>query len=131
MAKKGTKGLVTLRRMQRTASGAREMGSTPLNQSPHAAKATKQDESYAQFSDIEKELRHYAQHSQGKAVLCDCGDPKGEQFLPPLLAQFREAEAEKAEHRATKAATPICSASTSQKKESINLSRIRRRQVRI
>lgn len=48
----------------------------PLNRSLHAAKATKQDEFYTQLSDIEKELKHYTKHFEGKTVLCNCDDPK-------------------------------------------------------
>jgi hypothetical protein len=62
MAKKAATGIRALRRTQPTASCARGTGSTPLNRSLHAAKATKQDEFYTQLSDIEKELRHYTKH---------------------------------------------------------------------
>ena len=36
-----------------------------------AAKANKKDEFYTQLSDIEKELKHYKQHFQGKVVFCN------------------------------------------------------------
>jgi hypothetical protein len=70
------------------------MVNKPLNRSLHAAKATKQDEFYTQLSDIEKELRHYTKHFKGKTVLCNCDDPQVA-ILSLLLAQLREAEAEK------------------------------------
>src|SRR5688572_6418797 len=52
-----------------------------LNRSMHAAKVTKQDEFYTQLSDIEKELRHYTAHFNGKTVLCNCDDPRVSNFL--------------------------------------------------
>jgi hypothetical protein len=75
MAKKGTTGIGALRPTRPAARGAHELESMPLNRSLHAAKATKQDEFYTQLSDIEKELKHYARHCKGKAVLCNCDDP--------------------------------------------------------
>jgi thermostable 8-oxoguanine DNA glycosylase len=47
----------------------------------HAARATKQDEFYTQLSDIEKELKYYAPHFNGKTVLCNCDDPRVSNFL--------------------------------------------------
>ncbi len=61
------------------------MPSKPLNQSLHAAKASKQDEFYTQLSDIEKELRHYKAHFEGKTVLCNCDDPRISNFFKFFL----------------------------------------------
>ena len=44
------------------------------------AKAAKQDEFYTQLTDIEKELKHYRKHFKGKAVFCNCDDPKESNF---------------------------------------------------
>ena len=33
------------------------------------------DEFYTQLTDIEKELRHYSKHFEGKTILCNCDDP--------------------------------------------------------
>lgn len=45
------------------------------NSSLAKAKDARQDEFYTQLTDIEKELRHYRRHFQGKTVLCNCDDP--------------------------------------------------------
>lgn len=44
------------------------------------AKAAKQDEFYTQLSDIEKELRHYADFFKDKIVFCNCDDPEESNF---------------------------------------------------
>ncbi|MDD6087709.1 MAG: adenine-specific methyltransferase EcoRI family protein, partial [Desulfovibrionaceae bacterium] len=46
-----------------------------------AAMKAKKDEFYTQLADIEKELRHYRQHFQGKTVLCNCDDPFESNFF--------------------------------------------------
>ena len=50
------------------------------NQNLTKAKAAKQDEFYTQLTDIEKELKHYRKHFKGKAVFCNCDDPKESNF---------------------------------------------------
>jgi hypothetical protein len=57
------------------------MPSKSLNRNLNAAKASKQDEFYTQLSDIEKELRHYTAHFNGKTVLCNCDDPRVSNFF--------------------------------------------------
>ena len=64
------------------------MPGKPLNQSLHAAKASKQDEFYTQLSDIEKELCHYRAHFAGKTVLCNCDDPRVSNFFRFFLNNF-------------------------------------------
>ena len=54
-----------------------EIKNTGLN----SARAAKNDEFYTQLSDIEKELRHYAQHFKGKTVYCNCDDPRVSNFF--------------------------------------------------
>jgi hypothetical protein len=66
-----------------------------LNQSLHAAKATKQDEFYTQLSDIEKELRHYTKHFKNKIVLCNCDDPKVSNFFHYFSHSFEELKLKK------------------------------------
>lgn len=51
------------------------------NQSLHAASRAKNDEFYTELSDIEKELRHYKKHFQGKTVYCNCDDPRVSNFF--------------------------------------------------
>lgn len=62
--------------------------SKSLNRTLHAAKATRQDEYYTQLPDIEKELRHYAEHFTGKTVLCNCDDPKVSNFFHYFSHKF-------------------------------------------
>ena len=64
------------------------MGRKSLNRSLQAAKAAQQDEFYTQLSDIEKELRHYTVHFQGKTVLCNCDDPRVSNFFRYFLNNF-------------------------------------------
>lgn len=45
------------------------------------AKRNKKDEFYTQLSDIEREVRHYEEHFQGKTVLCNCDDPRVSNFF--------------------------------------------------
>ena len=46
-----------------------------------AAKLDKKDEFYTQLTDIEKEMRYYRKHFQGKTVLCNCDDPFESNFF--------------------------------------------------
>src|SRR5579872_1034016 len=73
------------------ATNARKlMQGKPLNRSLRAAKALKQDEFYTQLSDIEKELRHYANHFKGKTVLCNCDDPRVSNFFKYFINNFEK-----------------------------------------
>jgi hypothetical protein len=67
----------------------------PLNRSLHAARATKQDEFYTQLPDIEKELKHYTQHFEGKTVLCNCDDPKASNFFHYFSRKFNDLKLKK------------------------------------
>lgn len=53
-----------------------------------AAKASKKDEFYTQFSDIEKELMHYREHFRGKVVFCNCDDPYESNFFKYFALYF-------------------------------------------
>lgn len=44
------------------------------------AKKAKNDEFYTQATDIEKELKHYRKHFNGKVVYCNCDDPTYSEF---------------------------------------------------
>lgn len=48
------------------------------NANLHAAKAAKNDEFYTQRSDIEKELRHYWPHFNGKTIYLNCDSERSE-----------------------------------------------------
>lgn len=52
------------------------------------AKKAKKDEFYTQLSDIERELRHYAQHFRDKVVLCNCDDPYESNFFKYFALNF-------------------------------------------
>lgn len=58
------------------------------NKNLQAAKAAKKDEFYTQLTDIEKELRHYKEHFQGKTVLCNCDDPRVSNFYKYFSINF-------------------------------------------
>jgi hypothetical protein len=53
-----------------------------------AAKEAKKDEFYTQLVDIEKELKYYKQHFQGKVVLCNCDDPYESNFFKYFALNF-------------------------------------------
>lgn len=50
------------------------------NANLHKAKDAKNDEFYTQLTDIEKELKHYRHHFEGKVVFCNCDDPTWSEF---------------------------------------------------
>lgn len=52
------------------------------------AKRRKKDEFYTQLSDIEKEMRHYKHHFEGKVVLCNCDDPRSSNFFRYFSEKF-------------------------------------------
>ena len=52
------------------------------------AKTAKNDEFYTQLTDIEKELKHYRSHFNGKVVLCNCDDPFESNFFKYFVLNF-------------------------------------------
>ncbi|GAB6394049.1 MAG: putative adenine-specific methylase [Bacteroidales bacterium] len=56
----------------------------------HAARQAKNDEFYTQLPDIENELRHYRDHFRGKAVLCNCDDPRISNFFTYFAYNFEK-----------------------------------------
>jgi len=61
-----------------------------LNTNLQAAKSGKKDEFYTQLTDIEKELKHYKAHFQGKTVFCNCDDPRISNFFHYFSYRFEE-----------------------------------------
>lgn len=59
-----------------------------LNQTLHIAKASKKDEFYTNFSDIENELIHYKEHFKNKVVFCNCDDPRNSNFFNYFACNF-------------------------------------------
>ena len=58
------------------------------NRNLHKAKDAKNDEFYTQFSDIEKELKHYKEHFKDKVVYCNCDDPYESNFFKYFALRF-------------------------------------------
>ncbi len=58
------------------------------NKNLNSAKSAKNDEFYTQLTDIEKELRHYAEHFRGKVVFCNCDDPYESNFFKYFTMNF-------------------------------------------
>jgi hypothetical protein len=65
---------------------------TPLKRSLAAARASKQDEFYTQYVDIQKEVEAYLEFApdtfSGKAVYCNCDDPFESNFFKYFAANF-------------------------------------------
>ena len=53
-----------------------------------SARVGRNDEFYTQLPDIEKELRYYKQHFQGKVVFCNCDDPYESNFFKYFALNF-------------------------------------------
>lgn len=58
------------------------------NSNLNSAKTARKDEFYTQLTDIEKELRHYRKHFQGKTVFCNCDDPFESNFFKYFVLNF-------------------------------------------
>ena len=52
------------------------------------ANKAKNDEFYTQFTDIEKECRHYDKHFKNKIVFCNCDDPYESDFFKYFALNF-------------------------------------------
>lgn len=77
------------------ATNARKMTEgEPLNRSLAAAKASKQDEFYTQYVDIQKEVEAYIEFDpdtfRGKVVYCNCDDPFESNFFKYFAANFNK-----------------------------------------
>jgi hypothetical protein len=59
-----------------------------LNSNLKKAKSSKRDEFYTQLTDIEKELKHYKNHFNGKVILCNCDDPRTSNFFKYFSLNF-------------------------------------------
>jgi len=58
------------------------------NSSLNRARRNKKDEFYTQIVDIEREMRHYRRHFQGKTVYCNCDDPRISAFFEFFTKNF-------------------------------------------
>lgn len=59
------------------------------------AKKNKNDEFYTQLTDIEKEMRYYKEHFEGKVVLCNCDDPYESNFFKYFALNFNRLKLKK------------------------------------
>lgn len=66
------------------------MGRNATNELLQKAKKSKSDEFYTQLSDIERELRYYKEHFNGKVVYCNCDDPQTSNFFKYFYLNFKE-----------------------------------------
>lgn len=68
---------------------------TKTNSDLHKAKKGKNDEFYTQFSDIERELKHYEENFKGKTIYCNCDDPSVSNFFKYFQYNFERLELKK------------------------------------
>lgn len=59
------------------------------------AKKNKNDEFYTQYEDIEKELKYYVNHFEGKTVYCNCDDPTISNFYKYFAINFKKLKLKK------------------------------------
>lgn len=59
------------------------------------AARNKKDEFYTQLTDIEKELRYYREHFEGKTVFCNCDDPFESNFFKYFVLNFNKLKLKK------------------------------------
>jgi hypothetical protein len=65
------------------------------NKNLHNAKASKNDEFYTQYSDIENEVLHYKNQFENKIVLCNCDNPEYSNFFKFFLIHFDDLKLKK------------------------------------
>ena len=65
------------------------------NQDLRNARRNRNDEFYTQFDVIEKELKHYRKHFEGKVVYCNCDDPYVSNFFDYFARDFENLELRK------------------------------------
>ena len=58
------------------------------NSNLSAAVKAQKDEFYTQLTDIEKEMRYYKKHFNGKTVFCNCDDPFESNFFKYFVLNF-------------------------------------------
>lgn len=66
------------------------MARIATNKNLQNAKKAKNDEFYTILSDIERELRHYKGHFNGKVVFCNCDDPRVSNFFHYFSFNFEK-----------------------------------------
>jgi hypothetical protein len=66
------------------------MARVATNKTLQQARKAKSDEFYTRLADVEKELKHYRQHFEGKVVLCNCDDPRISNFFHYFSYNFEK-----------------------------------------
>lgn len=69
---------------------AQVVSTTSRNASLSTAKENKEDEFYTQLSDIEREVKHYWKHFEGKTVYLNCDDPRVSNFFHYFSYNFEK-----------------------------------------
>lgn len=78
-----------------TAWKGRKIDMAQKNSNLNTAKSAKNDEFYTQLTDIEKELKYYKSHFEGKTVFCNCDDPTWSEFWRYFHLNFSELKLKK------------------------------------
>ena len=65
------------------------------NRNLREASKAKKDEFYTQLTDIEKEVKHYKRHFDGKVVFCNCDDPRISNFFHYFSYNFEQLKIKK------------------------------------
>ena len=60
------------------------------NRNLDAARKAKKDEFYTQLADIEREMKHYKKHFQGKVIYLNCDDPRVSNFFHYFSYNFEK-----------------------------------------
>ena len=66
---------------------ARKVNHSLLNR----AKASKKNEFYTLYPDIERELKHYTSHFRDKVIYCNCDDARTSNFYRYFADNFKAA----------------------------------------
>lgn len=67
-----------------------DVSTVSRNASLSTAKENKEDEFYTQLSDIEREVKHYWKHFEGKTVYLNCDDPRVSNFFHYFSYNFEK-----------------------------------------
>ncbi len=66
------------------------MARKATNKTLQRAKESKSDEFYTQYSDIERELKHYKDEFKDKVIFCNCDDPRISNFFNYFASNFKK-----------------------------------------
>lgn len=89
MARRGVSAAISLSQRFLVRSGVK-VAREATNKFLQKARKAKSDEFYTVLADIEKEIKHYKKHFQGKNVLCNCDDPRVSNFFHYFSYNFEK-----------------------------------------